>query len=76
MFAKVTQKGQVLIPAPIRKKLGITRGSKLKVEEHAGEVILKPLLKNPIKEARGMLREGKSALDELLRSRKEESQYE
>lgn len=73
MFAKVTQKGQVLIPAPIRKKLGITRGSKLKVEEHEGEVILKPLLKNPIKQARGILKGGKSALNELLQSRKEES---
>lgn len=37
----MTQKGQVTIPAPIRKKLGLKRGEKVSFEEKEGQVIIK-----------------------------------
>ena len=43
METAVTIKGQVVIPAKIRHRLGIKKGTKLYVEERKGEIILRPL---------------------------------
>jgi AbrB family looped-hinge helix DNA binding protein len=72
-IVKTTIKGQVVIPAELRKKYGITRGTRVMVMEREGEIVLKPLLSNPIKEARGMFKGGESALKTLLADREEEA---
>jgi AbrB family looped-hinge helix DNA binding protein len=41
--AKVTRKGQVTIPLPIRKALGIKEGDTLAVWEEDGKVILEKI---------------------------------
>lgn len=41
----VSTKGQVLLPAEVRHKLGIMAGSKLELEIHGNDIILKPVLK-------------------------------
>jgi antitoxin PrlF len=38
----VSSRGQLTLPSEIRKKYGISEGSILVVEEHNGEIILKP----------------------------------
>ena len=43
----LTQKGQVTIPAPIRKKLGLKKGTKVSFREKKGEVIIEPLMTAP-----------------------------
>jgi len=43
METAVTVKGQVVIPAKIRHRLGIKKGTKLFFEERKGEIILRPL---------------------------------
>lgn len=70
---KTTVKGQIIIPAPLRRKYGIRKGSRVKVFDRAGEIIVRPLPDRPIQQGRGMFQGGKSALKELLRDRAEES---
>ena len=76
VIAEATLKGQIVIPVELRRKYHIEKGSKLAVIDHDGEIILKPLHKNPIEQGLGFLKKypGSSALKELLKDRKRESQ--
>ena len=42
METKVSEKGQVVIPASMRRRLGIKSGDKLKAEVKNGEIVLTP----------------------------------
>ena len=68
-IVRTTVNGQVLIPAPIRKKYHITKGTKVSIEDAGGIILIRPLLRDPVKEAKGMFKQGKSALRVLLSSR-------
>ncbi|GAB4488984.1 MAG: AbrB/MazE/SpoVT family DNA-binding domain-containing protein [Thermodesulfovibrionales bacterium] len=68
-----TEKGQVVIPAEIRKRHRISKGTKLAIFDKDNEIIIRPLLSNPVREARGTLKGGKSALQALLADRREEA---
>jgi AbrB family looped-hinge helix DNA binding protein len=58
METAVTIKGQVVIPAKIRNRLGIKKGSKFHVEEKNGEIILRPLTKEYFQRMSGILKGG------------------
>ena len=58
METSVTVKGQVVIPAKIRYRLGIKKGSKFHVEEKNGEIILRPLTKQYFQKMSGILKGG------------------
>jgi len=58
METSVTVKGQVVIPAKIRHRLGIKKGSKFHVEERNGEIILRPLTKEYFQRMSGILKGG------------------
>ncbi|ODS37338.1 hypothetical protein BEH94_07120 [Candidatus Altiarchaeales archaeon WOR_SM1_SCG] len=45
METKIDTKGRVVIPQPIRKKLGIGKETPLLIEERNCEVLLKPMKK-------------------------------
>jgi AbrB family looped-hinge helix DNA binding protein len=45
MQTKVSTKGQVVLPGPIRRRLGIRAGDPLDAEVEAGRIILTPLRK-------------------------------
>lgn len=70
---KATPKGQIVIPAPIRTKFGISGGSRVEVREENGRIVVVPLLRDPVRQGRGALRKGSSALAALRELRKEES---
>ena len=71
---RATEKGHVIIPAYIRKKHHIKKGSRVSVYEGEGDVIiLKPLPNNPVEATRGMLKGKTSLLNALLKDRKEEA---
>lgn len=70
---RATQKGQIVIPAEIRRKYHIDKGTKVRVEDLDGTIAVIPLLKDPVREARGIARGGKSALETLLADRAEEA---
>lgn len=71
---KATEKGHVIIPADLRKKHHIKKGSRVGVYEgEDGIIILKPLPDNPVDASQGMLKGKTSLLQALLKERKEEA---
>ena len=66
METAVTIKGQIVIPAKIRYRLGIKKGTKFYVEERKGEIILRPLNREYFQKMSGILKGGKlvKALEE------------
>jgi AbrB family looped-hinge helix DNA binding protein len=73
---KATVKGQVVIPARLRKKYGIAKGTRVSVSEgrDGGVILLRPLPDDPITASRGMLKGETSILKALLNERKEEGE--
>ncbi len=66
METSATTKGQVVIPAPARRKLGIREGTRIHVEidETGHRLILTPITREYIHSLRGKYR-GKGLLDAL-----------
>ncbi|OHE60403.1 MAG: hypothetical protein A2Z47_15860 [Thermodesulfovibrio sp. RBG_19FT_COMBO_42_12] len=76
MIAKATVKGQVVIPAELRKKYRIKKGSKVNIYEGEGNVIIiRPLPEDPIEASKGMLKGKTSILKALLKDRQEETRH-
>lgn len=74
IIAKATEKGQVVIPAALRKKYNIKKGTKVAISEGEGNVILiKPIPDDPIEASKGMLKGKTSLVKALLRDRGEEA---
>lgn len=72
-IVRVTAKGQVVIPAKVRHKYHISKGSRVEIKEAHGEIVIRPLMADPINEAWGMFKSGESALDTLVEDRQEEA---
>lgn len=67
-IVKLSAKGQIVIPAWLRKELGLSEGDKLLIERKQEDVILKPVVK--LSKLRGIDKlEGAS--EEVERIRKE-----
>ena len=88
MYARVSTKGQLVIPAEIREKLGITQGTLVAIRLEGPEVVLKPeTLASKlamIEKMRGITKTLKridggsdlSMCDELLQDRRRERERE
>lgn len=73
MISKATTKGQIVIPAELRRKYNIKKGSRVSIYEGEGDVIIiKPLPEDPIEASKGMLKGKTSILKALLKDRQEE----
>jgi AbrB family looped-hinge helix DNA binding protein len=68
-----TVKGQILIPAPLRKKFKIVQGTLLNVYEEEHRIVVEPLHEDPVSTGRGMLKTGGRVLRSLLKDRKREA---
>ena len=66
---RVLAKGQVVIPASIRKKYGIHAGCEIQIFEYGNLLYLVPPSKDPVKEAKGCLPPTPSLSAELLKER-------
>ena len=66
---KVLAKGQIVIPAAIRKKYAIYPNSEIQIFEFGGLIYLVPPSDDPVKEARGCLPTTPSLSKELLKER-------
>ena len=75
MEATVTVKGQVVIPAQIRRRLGVKQGTRLRVEEQDGAIIMRPIARDYFERMSGIL-DGPSAVAVLEKSRREELRKE
>ena len=62
----VSQKGWVVIPAELRRKYQLTTGSQVMVVDYGGVLSLVPPLKQPVDEAKGMLKAESSLTGVLL----------
>lgn len=69
---KTLSKGQIVIPAEIRKRYGIKPGSELQIMEYGGIIYLIPPVEDPIKAACGILPSKPSLSEILLKERKGE----
>jgi AbrB family looped-hinge helix DNA binding protein len=70
--AYVTTKGQLVIPARIRRKFGIKPGTKICFVERGEEILFQPVTKIYIRSVCGMLRSATPATVELLNQRKKD----
>lgn len=69
---KTLAKGQIVIPAEIRKKYRIEPGTEMQIMEYGGIIYLIPPVDDPIKEACGILPPKPSLSEKLLKERKNE----
>ncbi len=69
-FVKTLAKGQIVIPAGLRKKYHIEPGTELQIMEYSGIIYLVPPVEDPIKAAQGSLPSRPSLAGQLLRERR------
>jgi AbrB family looped-hinge helix DNA binding protein len=75
METSMTVKGQVVIPAKIRQRLGLKKGSKIFVEERNGEIVLRPINREYFQKMSGILKGG-GLTKALEQSRREDLKRE
>ena len=69
METYMTTKGQMVIPASLRRKYGIKVGTKIIVVDNGGEIILRPVTEQYLNKLRGSIK-GSGALKVLMDERK------
>ena len=75
METSMTIKGQVVIPAKIRQRLGLKKGAKIYVEERNGEIVLRPINREYFQKMSGILKGG-GLTKALEQSRREDLKRE
>jgi len=66
---RVLGKGQIVIPAPIRRKYQIRTGAEIQILEYGGMIYLIPPSENSVDSALGCLPKTPSLSEELLKDR-------
>jgi AbrB family looped-hinge helix DNA binding protein len=77
--AYVTSKGQVVVPARLRRKFGIKAGTRLNFTEADGQIVIQPVTREFIDSFCGLFKAKpgeKSAVQELLDDRAKERAQE
>jgi AbrB family looped-hinge helix DNA binding protein len=74
--AQVTSKGQLVIPAQLRRKYGIKPGTKIRFIERDGEIVFQPVTREYIRSVCGMLKSETSATQDLLDERARDRERE
>jgi AbrB family looped-hinge helix DNA binding protein len=69
---RVLAKGQIVIPAALRKKYGIAPGAELGIFEYGRLIHIVPPSEDPVASAMGCLPDQPSLTEELLRERKKD----
>lgn len=69
-----TVKGQIVIPASIRKKFGINKGSRICIYDDGKRIIVEPIHDDPVASGRGMLKTRGRILESLVADREKESE--
>ena len=74
--AQVTSKGQLVVPARLRRKYGIKPGTKVRFIERGNEILFQPVTREYIRSVCGMLKSEASITEELLRERGRDKERE
>jgi AbrB family looped-hinge helix DNA binding protein len=75
----VTSKGQLVVPARLRRKFGIKEGTRLNFSEENGRIVIQPVTREYIRSFRGILKSKPgepTALDQLYADRGAERKHE
>ena len=72
----VTTRGRIVIPARLRRKLGIKPGTKVCFIEHGSDILFQPVTKEYVRSVCGMLKDTTSATAELQIERKKDRKRE
>jgi AbrB family looped-hinge helix DNA binding protein len=72
----VTSKGQLVVPAKIRRRYGIKQGTKVYFIERGNEILFQPVTKEYIRSVCGMLKSDTTATQELLKERTKDKDRE
>ena len=75
METYATIKGQIVIPAALRRKYGIKKGTKIIVLDNGDSITLKPMTEQYLKNLQGSLK-GKGGLKTLLDERRKDRERE
>ena len=68
----VATRGRIVIPARLRRKLGIKPGTKVCFIEHGSDILFQPVTKKYVRSVCGMFKDTTSATAELLIERKKD----
>ncbi len=74
--ATVSAKGWVVIPAPYRRRHHLTPGTKVEIVDYGQSIGIVPVMAAPERDARGLLRGGRSLTEALLAERSKERRSE
>ncbi|MBW6469041.1 MAG: AbrB/MazE/SpoVT family DNA-binding domain-containing protein [Anaerosomatales bacterium] len=75
MRVTVSSKGQIVLPADIRRKYCLSAGTRLQLVDLGGQISLVPAMDDAVLESFGMLEDGPSTAD-LERARREDRRRE
>ncbi len=75
METYATVKGQIVIPAALRRKYGIKKGTKIIVTDTGDGIVLKPVTEQYLKNLQGSLK-GKGGLKALVEERRKDKELE
>lgn len=75
MTVTISERGQMVLPAAIRRQYGIGAHSKVEVLDKGGEIVIIPLPKGGFKGSRGLFK-GMISSRDLIRMRREERKRE
>jgi AbrB family looped-hinge helix DNA binding protein len=75
METHATVKGQIVIPAALRRKYGIKAGTKIIVSDTGEAILLKPVNEESLKRLQGKLR-GQGVLTSLMEERRKDAERE
>ncbi len=77
---RATEKGQIVIPAALRKKYGIKKGTRIQVYEQDDHIILNPLspevIRAKLDKLQGIVKGGPSMTKELEEERARDRELE
>ena len=75
METYATVKGQIVIPASLRRKYGIKNGTKIIITDNGDSISLKPVTEQYLRNLQGSLK-GKGVLKLLMDERRKDEQRE
>lgn len=75
METYATVKGQIVIPATLRRKYGIKNGTKIIVTDTGDAIVLKPVTEQYLRSLQGSLK-GRGGLKTLMEERRKDKERE
>ena len=79
MEARVTTKGQIVIPATLRRKYGIRKGTRVKIDDDDGRIVLRPATRQALEKLLDRLQgslKGSGILQSLMEERARDREKE